>query len=138
MMPIKAIVEKLEYNYLLKTREISPMKRVALAAAAAASILSAQAGPAIANEILGASQIKRFVPGRAKAQISGSTIVIRASTSGKLSATWGGEDDSGQWRVRGDQLCIRFRNWLRGGTHCSKVTRSGSSFRVVGVTFNKY
>lgn len=114
------------------------MKRLALAAAAAASILSAQAGPATANEILDAAQIKKFVPGRAQAKISGSTVVIRASTSGKLSGTWDGENDSGQWHVRGDQLCIRFSTWLRGGTHCSKVARSGNSFRVAGVTFSKY
>ncbi len=114
------------------------MKKLALVAAAAASMLSAHALPAVANEVLNASQIKKFVPGRAKASISGSTVVIRASTSGKLSGTWGGENDTGQWHVSGDQLCIRFNSWLSGGTHCSKVARSGNSFRVVGVTFNKY
>ena len=114
------------------------MKKLALAAAAAASVLSTQALPAGANEVLNATQIRKFVPGQAKAEISGSTVVIRASTSGKLSGTWGGENDTGQWHVSGDQLCIRFNSWLSGGTHCSKVARSGNSFRVVGVTFNKY
>jgi hypothetical protein len=138
MSPIKAMIDYRAYNFILIIREISLMKKLALAAAAAASILSAHTGSAVANEVLNASQIKKFVPGRAKANISGSTVVIRASTSGKLSGTWGGENDTGQWHVSGDQLCIRFNSWLRGGTHCSKVARSGNSFRVVGVTFNKY
>ncbi len=119
-------------------REISVMKRLALAAAAAMSILFVQSVPALATEVLDAAQIKKFVPGRAKAKISGSTVVILASTSGKLSATWGGENDTGQWHVSGDQLCIKFHTWLRAGTHCSKVARSGNSYRVVGVTFSKY
>jgi len=138
MNPIKAMFDYWAYNYILIIREISHMNKLALVAAAAASMLSAHALPSVANEVLNASQIKKSVPGRAKASISGSTVVIRASTSGKLSGTWGGENDTGQWHVSGDQLCIRFNSWLRGGTHCSKVARSGNSFRVVGVTFSKY
>ena len=138
MRPIKAMTDYWVYNYILIFREISRMKKLALVAAAAASVLSAQSISAMANDVLSAAQIKQFVPGRAKAKISGSTVVIRASTSGTLSGTWGGENDTGQWHVNGDQLCIRFDSWLRGATHCSKVARSGNSFRVVGVTFNKY
>jgi hypothetical protein len=138
MNPIKAMIDYWAYNYVLIIREISHMKRPVLVAAAAASVLSVHTLPAVANEVLNATQIKKFVPGRAKASISGSTVVIRASTSGRLSATWGGDKDTGQWHVSGDQLCIRFNSWLRGGTHCSRVARSGNSYRVVGVTFNKY
>ena len=138
MTPIKAMNDYWAYNYPSIIREFPNMKRLALAVAAAATILSALAVPAMATDVLNAVQIKKFVPGRAKAKISGSTVVIRASKSGKLSATWGGENDTGRWHVSGDQLCIKFHNWLSGGTHCSKVARKGNSYRVVGVTFSKY
>ncbi len=112
--------------------------RIILAAITGAYLMCANTGIVMANETLTASQIKTFVPGRAKARISGSAITISLSRRGTLSGKWAGERDTGKWHVSGDRLCIRFNNWLGGGTRCSSVSRSGNAYRVSGVTFVKY
>ena len=114
------------------------VNRVILAVIAGAFLMCANTGFVLANETLTASQIKTFVPGRAKARISGSAITINLSRRGTLSGKWAGERDMGKWHVSGDRLCIRFNNWLGGGTRCSSVSRSGNAYRVSGVTFVKY
>ncbi len=103
-----------------------------------ACILLASTGTLLAGDTLTGSQIKKFVPGRAKAKINGTTVTIRMSHKGRLSAKWGDERDTGNWHVSGDQLCIKFRNWLNGSKRCSPVIRSGNAYQVAGVTFSKY
>jgi len=114
------------------------VKRIMLSAFAGAAVICTAVSTAQANEILSASQIKSFVPGRAKAQISGDTVTISLSRRGTLSGKWAGERDHGSWHVSGDRLCIKFNNWLGGATRCSAVARSGNAYRVSGVTFVKY
>ncbi len=114
------------------------MKRMILSAFAGAAVICTAVSTAQANELLDASQIKSFVPGRAKAQISGDTVTISLSRRGTLSGKWAGERDHGRWHVSGDRLCIKFDNWLGGATRCSPVARAGNAYRVSGVTFVKY
>lgn len=113
------------------------MNKFILAAACSATVLFANSGISLAGETLSASEIKKFVPGSATAQIMGSKVRIRMSHGGGLSAKWDGERDTGIWRVSNDQLCIKFNKWMNGATRCSAVTRSGNSYRVAGVTFAK-
>ena len=101
-------------------------------------MLAANSGTSTAGEVLSAKQIKKFIPGRAKAKIMGSKVTMRMSRGGYLSARWDGERDTGVWRVRKNQLCIRFKKWMNGATRCSSVTKSGNSYRVAGITFSKY
>ena len=114
------------------------MQRLIIAALAGATAICTAVNTAAADEVLSASQIKSFVPGRAKAQISGDTVTISLSRRGTLSGKWAGERDHGSWHVSGDRLCIKFDNWLGGATRCSAVARSGNAYRVSGVTFVKY
>jgi len=114
------------------------MSRIFLAVIAGAYFMSSIAGVVLANETLTASQIKKFVPGRAKARVSGSAITISLSRRGTLRGKWAGERDTGKWHVSGHRLCIKFDNWLGGGTRCSTVSRSGNAYRVSGMTFVKY
>ncbi len=88
--------------------------------------------------MLSAKQIKKFIPGRAKAKIMGAKVTMRMSRGGYLSARWDGERDTGVWRVSKNKLCIRFKKWMNGATRCSAVTKSGNSYRVAGITFSKY
>ena len=113
------------------------MKKYLVAALFGASLASGFAPISVAGETLKSHQIKKFVPGRATAKIMGSHVSISMSRSGRLSAKWDGERDTGIWRVAGDQLCIKFNKWMNGATRCSAVTRAGNSYRVAGVTFSK-
>jgi hypothetical protein len=113
------------------------MKKFVFAAICAAAAGFGFVAPAAAGEVLKSHEIKKFVPGSATAQIMGSNVSISMSRSGRLSAKWDGERDTGTWRVNGDQLCIRFNKWMNGATRCSAVTKAGNSYRVAGVTFSK-
>lgn len=113
------------------------MKKFVIAAVCGASIVFAGGNAAIAGQTLNSKEIKRFVPGRATAKIMGSRVSINMSRSGRLSAKWDGERDTGRWRVTGNRLCIKFKKWMNGATRCSAVTKRGNSYRVAGVTFSK-
>ena len=114
------------------------MKKFVIAAACGAFILAGNTGASSAGEMLSAKEIKKFIPGRAKAKIMGSKVTMRMSRGGSLSAKWDGERDTGVWRVTKNQLCIKFKKWMNGATRCSSVTKSGNSYRVAGITFSKY
>jgi hypothetical protein len=114
------------------------MKKIVIAAACGAFILAGNTGASSAGEMLSAKEIKKFVPGRAKAKIMGSKVTMRMSRGGSLSAKWDGERDTGVWRVAKNQLCIKFKKWMNGATRCSSVSRIGNSYRVAGITFSKY
>jgi len=114
------------------------VKKIVIAAACGALILAANTGTSSAGDTLSAKEIKRFVPGRAKAKIMGSKVTMRMSRSGYLSARWDGERDTGSWRVTKNKLCIKFKKWMNGATRCSSVSKSGNSYRVAGITFSKY
>ena len=114
------------------------MKKFVIAAACGAFILAGNAGASSAGEMLSAKEIKKFIPGRAKAKIMGSKVTMRMSRGGSLSAKWDGERDTGVWRVAKNQLCIKFKKWMNGATRCSSVSRIGNSYRVAGITFSKY
>jgi len=114
------------------------MKKFVIAAACGAFILAGNTGASSAGEMLSAKEIKKFVPGRAKAKIMGSKVTMRMSRGGSLSAKWDGERDTGVWRVAKNQLCIKFKKWMNGATRCSSVSRIGNSYRVAGITFSKY
>jgi hypothetical protein len=118
-------------------RGLTDMKKFAIAAISAATIALGLVSAASAGETLKSHEIKKFVPGSATAKIMGSNVSISMSRSGRLSAKWDGERDTGTWRVSGDQLCIRFNKWMNGATRCSAVTKAGNSYRVAGVTFSK-
>jgi hypothetical protein len=115
---------------------MSDMKKFVVAALCGAGVVLASAS-ANAGETLKSHEIKKFVPGAASATIMGSRVSIHMARSGRLSAKWDGERDTGTWRVNGDQLCIKFSKWMNGATRCSGVTRAGNSYRVAGVTFSK-
>jgi hypothetical protein len=55
-----------------------------------------------------------------------------AGTSGTQLASMDGasndEKDTGQWQVRGDQLCQKWRSWLNGETVCVRISKSGETF----------
>ncbi len=114
------------------------MKKFLIAAACGAFILAGNTSASSAGEMLSAKEIKKFIPGRAKAKIMGSKVTMRMSRGGSLSAKWDGERDTGVWRVAKNQLCIKFKKWMNGATRCSSVSRTGNSYRVAGITFSKY
>lgn len=114
------------------------MMKGVVVAAFGACILFATTDALLAGDTLTGGEIRKFVAGRAKAKINGTTVTSRMSHKGRLSAKWGDERDTGNWHVSGDQLCIKFRNWLNGSKRCSAVIRSGIAYQVAGVAFTKY
>lgn len=47
--------------------------------------------------------------------------------SGKNTA---GEKDKGEWKVRGDDLCLFFKKWGQGDITCYQLVQNGSDFKL--------
>ena len=58
-------------------------------------------------------------------------ITIKTSRKGNLVAYMDGKVDTGNWKIRGNQVCISFKVWTKGKFKCRFVERDGSWFKAV-------
>ena len=90
----------------------------------------------IASEVLTGAQLKKLFPGPHVLTAFGFQIKINASAAGGLSVSLGDEKDSGNWSVKGDQLCISLKELTEGKFGCGQVKYDGKKYLTVqGITF---
>jgi len=83
-------------------------------------------------------ELRQLFPGRFSAIAHGFLKVkITALADGSLLAQQMGKTDTGIWKIRSGQLCIKFSKWLKGRTRCSAVTEQAGWYRINAVAFRK-
>jgi hypothetical protein len=83
-------------------------------------------------------ELHQLFPGRFQAIAHGFLKVnITALADGSLFAQQIGKSDTGIWKIRSDQLCIKFSKWLKGRTNCSTVTEKAGWYQTNVVAFRK-
>lgn len=61
----------------------------------------------------------------------GQTANVEFRQDGTLSgANTSGEKDKGEWRVKGDELCLRFKDWGKGDVICYQVVQNGGAYML--------
>ena len=61
----------------------------------------------------------------------GQTANVEFRQDGTLSgANTSGEKDKGEWRVKGDELCLRFKDWGEGDIICYQVVQNGGAYML--------
>lgn len=90
-------------------------------AAAMAFMFAWHAEPVQAGQRLSAAQIMALFPGTFEAIYDDTTITIHAAVDGGLSGRTGILSDTGRWGLDGDQICIRWDNWLGSRMNCRFV-----------------
>jgi hypothetical protein len=122
------------------------MRNLVFAAAASAALLTATFAlngyyiSASAGELstLSKRQLNSLFPGEFQVVAHGLLkLHIIASSDGTLLAHRVGKSDTGQWEVRADRLCIKFSNWLKGRTRCSRVSENAGWYSTADVVFKK-
>ena len=79
-------------------------------------------GPQV-NQLVAGSSLQMKGPGQ--------TASVEFSPEGKLSGTNTiGEKDKGEWKVKGDELCLVFKKWGQGDVHCYQVTEQGKDYQL--------
>jgi hypothetical protein len=87
---------------------------------------------------LSAGELRQLFPGRFHAIAHGFLkIKITARADGSLLAQQIGKSDTGVWKIRSGQLCIKFTKWLKGRTRCSEVTEKAGWYRTDAVAFKR-
>jgi hypothetical protein len=83
-------------------------------------------------------ELRQLFPGQFQAIALGFLKVnITILADGSLFAQQIGKSDTGVWKIRSGQLCIRFSKWLKGRTRCSTVTEKAGWYRTNAVAFRK-
>jgi hypothetical protein len=84
------------------------------------------------------SELRQLFPGRFNAIAHGFLKVkITALADGSLFAQQIGKSDTGIWKIRSGELCIKFSKWLKGRTRCSEVTEKAGWYRTDAVAFKR-
>jgi len=122
------------------------MRNLVFAAAASATLLTATLAldghyiSASAGELstLSKRQLNSLFPGEFQVVAHGLLkLHIIASSDGTLLAHQAGKSDTGEWDIRADRLCIKFSNWLKGRTRCSRVSENAGWYSTTDVVFKK-
>lgn len=84
-----------------------------------------------AKKLIG-KQVSDLVSGSSvKMEGSSQSATIEFQQKGTLSGTnTSGEKDKGEWKVRGDDLCLLFKKWGQGDIICYQVVQNGSDFKL--------
>lgn len=105
-------------------------------AMAAAAILFAASGTAMAGDALNASDIRNLLPGRFQVTVMGTiNMTIALRSNGTVIGTAKGESDTGHWTLNGSRLCIGFNKWLGGQMRCSPLISQAGYYEGSGFTF---
>ena len=81
---------------------------------------------------LGARQITALVDGSSlQLKGYGQTATVEFRQDGTLVGTNTiGEKDKGEWKVKGDDLCIAFKKWGQGDALCYQVVQSANDYQL--------
>jgi len=61
----------------------------------------------------------------------GQTATVEFRQDGALTGTNAvGEKDKGEWKVKGDELCLFFKKWGQGDKICYQVVQNGSDYKL--------
>jgi hypothetical protein len=93
--------------------------------------------PAQASDALQPRELKTLFPGTFHAVIHSQDVTFLARRDGSLLARSGESPDTGQWRIRQDELCIMLTSWLGGRTECGQVIERGDWYQVSYIVFRK-
>jgi hypothetical protein len=90
-----------------------------------------------ATRVLSERELRQLFPGRFVAFAYGvARINLTARPDGSVYGKMG-RADTGIWRLRGKQLCIKFTRWLKGRNRCSTVSKKGEWYQTGPITFKK-
>ena len=88
--------------------------------------------PAMAAEKLTGSKIKELMPGGHNLVVYGFDISVTATAGGNLKVTFLGDEISGKWSVKGDQLCVTLIVDDKSESECADVQHEGGKNYVAG------
>lgn len=74
---------------------------------------------------LSTTSIKNLFPGHYEARVKGYRVLFSARRGGKLVGQAFGREDRGKWYVKGNRLCVAFRQWTNGKAKCGSVSKRG-------------
>lgn len=90
-----------------------------------------------AARVLSERELRQLFPGKFVALAYGvARINLTAHADGSVYGKMG-RADTGVWRLRGKQLCIKFKRWLKGRNRCSTVSKKGDWYVTGAITFKR-
>ncbi len=98
-------------------------------AASVLAILSLLCTTSQAGEApLDAQSIKKLIPGQHEARFKSYKVLFAADRAGRLAGRAHGVIDRGQWYMRGNQLCVVWKQWTEGMPKCGAIWQRGKWF----------
>ena len=89
------------------------------------------------GNVLSEGELRRLFPGKFVAYAYGvARINLTAYANGTVRGKMG-RADTGVWRLRGKELCIKFTRWLKGRNRCSTVSKAGAWYKTGPITFKR-
>jgi len=89
-----------------------------------------------ANETLSGNHIKKILPGNYTLVVYGFDVGVSASGGGALTLKAFGDQLKGRWSVKGNTLCLSFKEGNKTQTQCSPVTYDGKKwYTSAGLSF---
>jgi len=77
---------------------------------------------------LDGSSIKGLFPGYFEARVQGYTIYFAGTRNGSLKGQSYGRQDRGTWFVKGNSLCVAWKEWTKGKAKCGSIAQKGGWF----------
>jgi hypothetical protein len=96
----------------------------------AMGILVSLVRPVLADDQLGAAEIRKVVPGNWSGTYKNTSLVVAVSADGAVKGRYGGIAASGSWSVKvkpaGARLCLTFQSVI-SETKCGELYRKGNN-----------
>ena len=89
--------------------------------------LSGLASQASAGGLDGGA-IKGLFPGYFEAKVQGYTVYFAGYSNGSLKGQSYGRQDRGTWFVKGNSLCVAWKQWTKGKAKCGSIAQKGGWF----------
>lgn len=98
---------------------------------ATAGLVLALTSSIASADTMSATELKKMAPGRYTVDIMGGMVsmVVTLYPNGRMAGTSKGQNDTGIWSVRGQQMCVSWSKWLAGSSHCSSLDKQGSTLK---------
>ena len=109
----------------------SNISRKIIILAVSAMGLAAMHGAAGAGN-LDSSSIRSLFPGEFVGVVKGYRIHISGFANGRLVGEAYGYQDRGRWYVKGNSLCVSWKEWTKGKTTCGKISQRSGWFVASG------
>ena len=109
----------------------SNISRKIIILATAAMGLFAMPGAAVAAN-LDSSSIRSLFPGEFVGVVQGYRIHISGYANGRLEGEAYGYQDRGRWYVKGNSLCVSWKEWTKGKATCGTLSQKSGWFVASG------